>query len=163
MTLYGIVCRVTAYSTDFAYHCVLAVHSARSVPEAVTWLQGRAARLADALDPDPASPWYPTGTLHPVAESTLSDPASLLRAWTDDTAYEQAVAALDQGTALALEVHDSYGIYALTIMAPAAHPARGRRPSVAAVHESAPGAEPGPADPLAVRAAGSDRSRHARR
>ncbi|MFD3974846.1 hypothetical protein [Streptomyces cyaneofuscatus] len=48
---------------------------------ALRWLRRQARRFADALDPDPYTPWIPACALHPVSSGGPHDAPAELRAW----------------------------------------------------------------------------------
>ncbi|MEU8668749.1 hypothetical protein AB0C71_17835 [Streptomyces anulatus] len=48
---------------------------------ALRWLRRQARRAADALDPDPYTPWVPGRALYPVGVAGLRDAPAELRSW----------------------------------------------------------------------------------
>ncbi|WP_344632962.1 hypothetical protein [Streptomyces glaucosporus] len=88
-------------------------HSAPNRRLALRWLREQARRVADGLDPDPAAPWIPDGTLARVPERLPDAPAELRR-WCEDDARQRAASELlAEGLPFHFAVADHTGSYAL--------------------------------------------------
>ncbi|MBW1600246.1 hypothetical protein [Streptomyces sp. JJ38] len=79
---------------------------------ALRWLRRRARRFADALDPDPSTPWIPPLALQRVTHAEHDAPAEL-RAWAEDgRVQEAALRRLTEGLPYEFVIHDDAGWYA---------------------------------------------------
>ncbi|MBW1595711.1 hypothetical protein [Streptomyces sp. JJ38] len=104
-----------AHGGDARTTVPLGSHLAPTRRLALRWLRQRARRFADALDPDPSTPWIPPLALQCVTHADQDAPTEL-RAWAEDVhVQESALRRLADGRPYAFVVHDDACWYHLTV------------------------------------------------
>ncbi|EHM28261.1 MULTISPECIES: hypothetical protein [Streptomyces] len=83
---------------------------------ALRWLRRQARRFADALDPDPYTPWVPGGALYPVGVAGLRDAPAELRYWaTSFREHDYALGRLADGLPYEFVARDTAAWYGLVM------------------------------------------------
>lgn len=83
---------------------------------ALCWLRRQARRLADALDPDPYSPWVPGRALYPVGSAVRRDAPAELRSWAASfREHEYALGRLADGLPHEFVARDATSWYGLVM------------------------------------------------
>ncbi|MCZ7431543.1 hypothetical protein [Streptomyces sp. WMMC1477] len=92
----------------------LGSHLAPTRRLALRWLRQRARHFADALDPDPSTPWIPPLALQRVPYADHDAPAEL-RAWAEGArVHDAALQRLAEGLPCVFVIHDDICWYAFT-------------------------------------------------
>ena len=117
----GYWCTVTAWPGDLSREICLGGYRATTPRFAVRWLRGQAARIADALDPQPGHAWAHGEAARALRRlpDWLPDhspgPGHMLREWQHDhPAHEQIMANLFDGRPFALTTQDTTAYYMLS-------------------------------------------------
>ncbi|MFD5200906.1 hypothetical protein ACFWM7_12310 [Streptomyces sp. NPDC058375] len=83
---------------------------------ALRWLRRQARRFADALDPDPYTPWVPSRALYPVGAAGLRDAPAELRFWvTSFREHDYALERLADGLPYEFVARDAASWYGLVM------------------------------------------------
>ncbi|WP_103532574.1 hypothetical protein [Streptomyces sp. SM11] len=83
---------------------------------ALRWLRRQARRFADALDPDPYTPWVPARALYPVAEGGRRDASAEPRSWANSfREHDYALGRLADGLPYEFVARDAAAWYGLVM------------------------------------------------
>lgn len=108
-------CEVSAHTLDLTAHWPLYQDDAPTPRIALRWMQERARRLADHLDPDPlTTTWAHLDALRPVSIE-IPDAPTHIRLWAgSDEAQDDVLNLLSVGQAVSLSAHDDTAHYTFT-------------------------------------------------
>lgn len=109
----GYRCEVVARIPHRDRNICLGTYGSASPEFALGWLRSQAARIANALSPQPGIGPIPQEALHPVSDD-VPNPGHIFRTWMwDFDAQDRKLAALKSGRPIGVQAGDLGAIYVL--------------------------------------------------